>query len=143
MTDLPRPVDVLPHRPPFLLLDELTALEPGRSAAGRWSLTGQEWFFAGHFPGRPTLPGVLIVESLAQTGAMAVLTDPRFTGKLPLFGGVDGVKFRRQVEPGETLELSVEMTRLGNRAGRGMGTATVDGQLAARAELLFVVVVAG
>ena len=140
MSPLPRPTDVLPHRPPFLLVDELTALEPGRSAQGRWHLTGEEWFFVGHFPGRPTLPGVLMVESLAQVGAMAVLTDDRFTGKLPLFGGVDGVKFRRQVVPGETLELSVEMTRLGGRAGKGVGTATVDGELAAKAELLFVVV---
>ena len=140
MTDLPRPIDVLPHRPPFLLVDELTALEPGRSAVGRWRLTGDEWFFPGHFPGRPTLPGVLIVESLAQVGAMAVLTDGRFTGKLPLFGGVDGVKFRRQVVPGEALDLAVEMTRLGGRAGKGLGTATVDGELAARAELLFVLV---
>jgi 3-hydroxyacyl-[acyl-carrier-protein] dehydratase len=140
VTDLPRPLDVLPHRPPFLLLDELTALEPGRSAAGRWHLSGDEWFFAGHFPGRPTLPGVLMVESLAQTGAMAVLTDERFAGKLPLFGGVDGVKFRRQVIPGETLDLAVEMTRLGSRAGRGLGTATVDGELAAKAELVFVLV---
>lgn len=137
---LPRPIDVLPHRPPFLLLDELVRLEPGHSATGRWRLTGDEWFFSGHFPGRPTVPGVLIVESLAQTGAMAVLTDERFAGKLPLFGGVDGVKFRRQVVPGETLELSVEMTRLGSRAGKGTGTATVDGDLAARAELVFVVV---
>jgi 3-hydroxyacyl-[acyl-carrier-protein] dehydratase len=140
VTGLPRPVDVLPHRPPFLLVDELTALEPGHSARGRWHLTGDEWFFAGHFPGRPTLPGVLMVEALAQVGAMAVLTDDRFTGKLPLFGGVDGVKFRRQVVPGETLELEVEMTRLGGRAGKGVGTATVGGELAARAELLFVVV---
>jgi 3-hydroxyacyl-[acyl-carrier-protein] dehydratase len=143
VSPLPRPVDVLPHRPPFLLLDELVALEPGRSATGRWHLRGDEWFFPGHFPGRPTLPGVLIIESLAQTGAMAVLTDERFVGRLPLFGGVDGVKFRRQVVPGETLELEVEMTRLGTRAGKGTGTATVDGELAARAELLFVVVDAG
>jgi 3-hydroxyacyl-[acyl-carrier-protein] dehydratase len=140
VSGLPAPIDVLPHRPPFLFVDELTALEAGRSAHGRWHLTGEEWFFVGHFPGRPTLPGVLMVESLAQVGAMAVLTDDRFTGKLPLFGGVDGVKFRRQVLPGETLELTVEMTRLGGRAGKGVGTATVGGELAARAELLFVVV---
>jgi 3-hydroxyacyl-[acyl-carrier-protein] dehydratase len=140
VTGLPRPVDVLPHRPPFLLIDEITALEPGRSVEGRWRLTGDEWFFAGHFPGRPTLPGVLMVEALAQAGAVAVLTDGRFAGKLPLFGGVDGVKFRRQVVPDETLDLAVEMTRLSGRAGRGIGTATVGGELACRAELLFVVV---
>lgn len=140
MTGLPRPIDVLPHRPPFLLLDELVALEPGRSVAGRWHLTGDEWFFAGHFPGRPTLPGVLMVEALAQAGAVAVLSGERFAGKLPLFGGVDSVKFRRQVVPGETLDLVVEMTRLGSRAGKGTGTASVDGELAAKAELMFVLV---
>ncbi|HSL57897.1 MAG TPA: 3-hydroxyacyl-ACP dehydratase FabZ [Acidimicrobiales bacterium] len=140
MTDLPRPVDVLPHRPPFLLLDEVTALEPGRSARGRWTLTGDEDFFAGHFPGRPTLPGVLMVESIAQLGAVAVLTDERFAGKLPLFGGVDAARFRRQVGPGDTLELEIEMGRMSARAGKGSGRALLDGEVACTADLLFVVV---
>ena len=109
MTALPMPADVLPHRPPFLFVDELVALEPGVSAVGTWRLTGDEWFFAGHFPGRPTLPGVLMCEAIAQVGAIAVLTDPRFAGKLPLFGGLDGARFRRQVEPGDELELRVEL----------------------------------
>jgi 3-hydroxyacyl-[acyl-carrier-protein] dehydratase len=137
---LPSPADVLPHRPPFLFVDELVAVEPGVSATGRWRLTGDEWFFAGHFPGRPTLPGVLMCEAIAQVGALAVLLDERFTGKLPLFGGLDGARFRRQVVPGETLELSVELSRMSARAGKGSGRATVAGQLACACDLLFVVV---
>jgi 3-hydroxyacyl-[acyl-carrier-protein] dehydratase len=140
MAALPTPGEVLPHRPPFLLLDEVTALVPGESAEGRWSLTGDEDFFAGHFPGRPTLPGVLMVESLAQLGAVAVLADARYADKLPLFGGIDRARFRRQVTPGETLELTMVMTRLGARAGKGSGRATVGGEVACEADLLFVVV---
>jgi 3-hydroxyacyl-[acyl-carrier-protein] dehydratase len=140
LSELPRPEDVIPHRPPFLFVDELVAVEPGQTATGRWRLTGDEAFFAGHFPGRPTLPGVLMVEALAQVGAIAVLLEPRYTGKLPLFGGIDGVRFRRQVEPGETLDLRVEMGRLSARAGKGHGTASVGGEVACEVDLLFVIV---
>lgn len=138
--NLPDPIGILPHRAPFIFVDELTALEPGLSASGLWHLSGDEDFFAGHFPGRPTLPGVLMCEAIAQLGAIAVLTDDRYAGKLPLFGGLDKARFRRQAGPGDTLELSVEMTRLSARAGKGTGRAQLGGQLACECELMFVIV---
>lgn len=137
---LPEPASLLPHRPPFLFIDTLVELLPGERVAGRWHITGEEWFLTGHFPGRPTVPGVLMVEALAQLGACALLADERYAGKLPLFGGADKVKFRRQVLPGDTLDLVVEMGRLGARAGKGTGRATVGGETAAQLELMFVVV---
>ncbi|HVB91166.1 MAG TPA: 3-hydroxyacyl-ACP dehydratase FabZ [Acidimicrobiales bacterium] len=140
---MPDPADVLPHRPPFLLVTAVTSVEPGVSATGRWELSGDEDFFAGHFPGRPTLPGVLMVESLAQLGGIAVLTDPRYAGKLPLFGGIERARFRRQVLPGEMLDLVVTMERMSARAGKGHGVASVDGQKACEADLLFVIVDGG
>ena len=134
------PTDLLPHRPPFLFVDEVVEVRPGELARGRWHLSGEEWFFAGHFPGRPTLPGVLMCEAIAQVGALAILADDRYAGKLPLFGGLDGARFRRQVLPGDTLDLEVTMGRLGARAGKGSGRALVGGEVACECELLFVVV---
>lgn len=140
MSGFPHPADVIAHRAPFLFVDEITALEPGISATGVWRLTGDEWFFAGHFPGRPTLPGVLMCEAIAQVGAIAVLSDPRFAGKLPLFGGLDAARFRRQVVPGDTLELTVELSRMSARAGKGSGKALLNGETACECDLMFVLV---
>ncbi len=140
MQGIPTPEDILPHRPPFLFLSEVTYLVPGKEARGYWQLTGSEDFFSGHFPGRPTLPGVLMVESLAQLGAVAVLGHPSYEGKLPLFGGIDKARFRNQVLPGDRLDLEVSLERLSARGGKGNGLARVGGKLACQVGLLFVVV---
>lgn len=137
---LPSPTDLLPHRPPFLFVDEVLELQPGQSARGVWRLTGDEWFFGGHFPGRPTLPGVLMCEAIAQMGAIAVLADGRFAGRLPLFGGLDAARFRRQVGPGDVLTLEVELGRMSSRAGKGSGRALLGDQVACECELMFVLV---
>ena len=140
MSSFPLPVDVLPHRSPFLFVDEITAVDPGVSASGRWHLTGDEWFFAGHFPGRPTLPGVLMCEAIAQMGAIAVLVGGNHSGRIPLFGGLDGARFRRQVQPGDTLELVVQLGRMSARAGKGSGKALLNGETACECDLMFVLV---
>lgn len=137
---LPMPADLLPHRAPFLFVDEVLSIDPGQSASGLWRLTGDEWFFAGHFPGRPTLPGVLMCEAIAQMGAIAVLADARFAGKLPLFGGLDRARFRRQVSPGDTLTLEVQLGRMSARAGKGTGRALLGDKVACECELMFVLV---
>lgn len=136
----PHPTALIAHRPPFLFVDEILELSPGISATTTWTLHGDEWFFAGHFPQRPTLPGVLMCEAIAQTGAIAILSDDRFAGKLPLFGGLDAARFRRQVLPGETLVITAQITRMSSRAGKGIGVAKVDDEVACECELLFVVV---
>jgi len=140
MSTFPEPSSLLPHRAPFLFVDAITELTPGISASAVWKITGNEEFFVGHFPGRPTLPGVLMCEAIAQTGALAIVSDPKFAGKLPLFGGLDGARFRRQVGPGDTLELSATIGRMSARAGKGVGIARVNGLIACECELLFVVV---
>lgn len=134
----PAPIDVLPHRPPFLFVDSISELESGVRATGTWNIRGDEWFFPGHFPGRPTLPGVLMCEAIAQVGAYCVLTSENHKGKLPLFGGIDSARFRRQVVPGDVLTLSVELGRMSARAGKGHGTAEVNGAVACELDLMFV-----
>ncbi len=136
----PAPIDVLPHRSPFLFVDRITELEPGVRGVGYWKLHGDEWFFSGHFPGRPTLPGVLMCEAIAQVGAYTVLTSPGMAGKLPLFGGLDGARFRKQVSPGDELEIVVELGRMSARAGKGAGKALLNGAVACECDLMFVLV---
>ncbi len=140
---LPDPKDLLPHREPFLLVDEILELVPGLSARARWTLRAEMPFFAGHFPGNPITPGVLIVESLAQTAGLAAMSVPENTGRLALFAGIEKVRFRRPVRPGETLELSMQMTRQRGPMGWADGDARVDGELACSASLSFALVDAG
>jgi 3-hydroxyacyl-[acyl-carrier-protein] dehydratase len=130
---------ILPHRDPFLLLDEVIDLAPGRRAVARKRVRADEWYLSGHFPGRPIMPGVLIVEAMAQAGAVAVLAEEENRGKLALFAGIDGVRFKRVVEPGDELELTCELEQVRGPVGRGKATATVDGKLAARGTLTFAV----
>lgn len=130
-------VALLPHRPPFLFVDAIDAVEPGVSVQGRYRVTGDEEFLTGHFPGNPVFPGVLQLEALAQTGAIAVLADERYAGKLPLFGGVEKVRFRRLVRPGDELVMTVQLERLSARGGWGQGSAAVDGKVACEARLFF------
>ena len=131
--------EILPHRDPFLFLDEVTVFEPGSRVVARKRVREDEWFLTGHFPGRPIMPGVIIVEAMAQTGAVAVLADEANRGKLALFAGINDVRFKRMVLPGDELELTCELERMRGPVGRGKATATVDGELAARGTLMFAV----
>jgi 3-hydroxyacyl-[acyl-carrier-protein] dehydratase len=131
---------ILPHRYPFLLVDRVIELEPPNRAVGIKQVTVNEPFFQGHFPGYPVMPGVLIVEAMAQVGGVAVLSAVEFAGKLALFAGIDKVRFKRQVKPGDTLRIEVELAQIRRGIGLGSGTATVDGELACRGEIMFALV---
>jgi 3-hydroxyacyl-[acyl-carrier-protein] dehydratase len=128
---------ILPHREPFLLLDEVLEIEPGVRVLARKHVREDEWYLTGHFPGNPIMPGVLMVEALAQTGAVAVLSEEANKGKLALFAGIDDVRFKRLVRPGDTLELECVLERVRGPVGRGKARATVDGELAVRGTLTF------
>ncbi len=128
---------LIPHRYPFLLVDRVDELEPGVRAVGIKNVTQNEPFFEGHFPEYPVMPGVLIVEAMAQVGAVGVMAVEAYRQKLALFAGIDGVRFRRQVVPGDVLRMEVEISRLKGQIGRGKGRATVDGQRVCEADLMF------
>ncbi|MEE1169406.1 MAG: 3-hydroxyacyl-ACP dehydratase FabZ [Anaerovoracaceae bacterium] len=130
---------ILPHRYPFLLVDRITELEPGKSARGIKCVSANEMQFMGHFPDYPVMPGVLVLEAMAQTGAVAILVSEEYRGKIALFGGVNKCRFRKEVMPGDVLELFCEISAVRGPVGFGKARATVNGETAAEAELSFVI----
>jgi 3-hydroxyacyl-[acyl-carrier-protein] dehydratase len=128
---------IIPHRDPFLLVDEIVELVPGERVHGRYTVRGDEAFLAGHFPGRPIMPGVLMVEALAQAGCVGVLSHDDFAGRLAVFAGLEKVRFRRLVTPGDTLELVLVVDRLRASLGKGSGTVSVGDEVAVEASLTF------
>jgi 3-hydroxyacyl-[acyl-carrier-protein] dehydratase len=137
MLDVTQIKEIIPHRYPFLLVDRILELEEGQRAVGIKNVSANEEFFNGHFPDYPVMPGVLIVEALAQVGAVAMLIKEENRGRLAFFAGIDGCRFKRQVKPGDQLRLEVEITRLRGPIGKGKAVATVDGEVACEAELTF------
>ena len=128
---------IIPHRDPFLLIDEIVELVAGEHAAGRYTVPADAWYLRGHFPGRPIMPGVLQVEALAQVGAVCGLAHPDFAGKLALFAGIEDARFKRIVVPGDTLDLRCSITRLRGPVGKAEAEASVAGEPACRAKLTF------
>ncbi len=139
MLDIKQIQEILPHRYPFLLVDRIEEVEFGKRAVGLKNVTMNEPFFQGHFPGHPVMPGVLIMEALAQVGAVAILGMEENKGKIALFAGLDKVRFRRPVVPGDQLIMEVEITKMRGNIGKGQGKALVNGEIAAQGELMFAV----
>ncbi len=132
-------MEIIPHRHPFMLLDTIEEMEPGKRVAARKCVSYNEPYFAGHFPGEPVMPGVLIIEAMAQAGAVAMLSQPQMKGQTAYFAGISSAKFKKKVVPGDVLELEVEIVKVKGPIGIGRGTAMVDGQLAASAEITFAI----
>ncbi len=130
----------IPHRYPFLLIDRVNVIEESKSAVGIKCVTMNEWFFQGHFPGHPIMPGVLIIEALAQTACALFLSKPEYSNKLAFFMGINDTKYRRPVVPGDILELHIEVLKAGSRAGKAKGSAKVGGELATETEFTFALV---
>lgn len=139
MLDINQIKEIIPHRHPFLLIDQVLEVEEGTRAVAIKNVSANEEVFNGHFPEYAVMPGVLIVEALAQTGAVAILKKEENRGKLAFFAGIDKCRFKRQVQPGDQLRLEVEMTRLRGPVGKGQATATVDGEIAAEMALTFAI----
>lgn len=139
MLDITEIKKIIPHRYPILLIDRVEELIPGEKAVAKRNVTINEELFNGHFPGNPVMPGVLIVEALAQTGAVALLSLPEFKGKTAYFGGIKSAKFRKVVRPGDSLRLEVTLEKIRNNVGLGKAIATVDGKKACTAELTFMI----
>lgn len=140
MLDAQQIQEIIPHRYPFLLVDRIVEIEWGQRAVGIKNVTVNEPFFQGHFPGNPIMPGVLIVEALAQVGAVAILGMEEHRGKLAFFAGIDRVRFKRPVRPGDVLRLEVQVGKMRRNIGTGTGTASVDGQIVAEGELMFALI---
>lgn len=139
MLDVQQIKDIIPHRYPFLLVDQIVEQEEGKRVVGLKNVTINEPFFQGHFPEYPVMPGVLILEALAQTGAIAVLGQEENKGKIGFLAGVDKCRFKHQVKPGDQLKLEVEIIRMKGKIGKGKGVATVDGKVACEAEIMFAI----
>ena len=139
MLDITEIKKIIPHRYPMLLIDRVEELIPGEKAVAKRNVTINEELFNGHFPGNPVMPGVLIVEALAQTGAVALLSLPEFKGKTAYFGGIKSAKFRKVVRPGDSLRLEVTLEKIRNNVGLGKAIATVNGKKACTAELTFMI----